>query len=170
MMLSSKKGMFVSISAQFILAMVAFASFRGSFGSSRINKLCHIVLTSSYVYISSSHKIYSNRCLFSWEYMKRMKGSGKHLSHSNLGTPNEIRTRKSLGLKLKRRENGVMIPTMQHIRLLHISPVMWNKIKTWTSTRGLQRRENGVTTLIVQRIPLVHTTTSERKTRSRPER
>jgi hypothetical protein len=77
MMLSSKKGMFVSISAQFILAMVAFASFRGSFGSSRINKLCHIVLTSSYVYISSSHKIYSNRCLFSWEYMKRMKGSGK---------------------------------------------------------------------------------------------
>jgi hypothetical protein len=35
-----------------------------------------------------------------------------------------FRTRKSLGLKLKRRENGVMIPTMQHIRLLHISPVI----------------------------------------------
>lgn len=39
--------------------------------------------------------------------MKRMKGSGKHLSRNNLEAPNEIKTWKSLGLI--RRAKGVMI-------------------------------------------------------------
>jgi hypothetical protein len=52
--------------------------------------------------------------------MKRLKGSGNHLSWNNLEAPNEIKTWKTL-VALKRRENGVMILTLQHIPLLHVN-------------------------------------------------
>jgi hypothetical protein len=61
--------------------------------------------------------------------MKRMKGNGKNLSRNKLEASNEIKTWKAL-VGLKRRENGVMILTLQHIPLMHTNLGTRNEIKT----------------------------------------
>jgi hypothetical protein len=61
--------------------------------------------------------------------MKRMKGNGKNLSRNKLKAPTEIKTWKTL-VGLERRENGVMILTLQHIPLMHTNLGTRKEIKT----------------------------------------